>query len=47
MKVIVAGAAIAGPATAIALQDIGIEAEIFEARNAVASDGRRLTDINP
>lgn len=34
MKAIVAGAGIAGPVAAAALNDIGIEAEVFEAREA-------------
>ncbi len=54
MKAIIAGAGIAGPVAAIALQDIGVEVELFEARDAVdgdeglfltlASNGHRVLD---
>lgn len=39
MKVIIAGAGVAGPVAAVALREVGIEAEIFEAREAVEGDG--------
>ena len=39
MKVVIAGAGIAGPVAAIALREVGIEAEVFEAREAVEGDG--------
>jgi len=38
MKAIIAGAGIAGPVAAIALQQNGVEAELFEARDALDGD---------
>ena len=55
MKAIIAGAGIAGPVVAIAMQQIGVEVELFEARDAVdgdeglfltlASNGHRVLDV--
>jgi len=54
MKAIIAGAGIAGPVAAIALQQIGVEVELFESRDALdgdeglfltlASNGHRVLD---